>query len=243
MAVRGRILALAWLCAIAAAACASEPPPSTPTHRYGEPIDGGAKPDPASCQQLIRSNVAGAIRIRASLSTPAVGTDEATVRAAAADPTADTGAVGVPLTPAEIGALRKSGLALDPWSPISFWVDTGAPDRFGGMWLDGGTYVAVVGGDAETLALARCVEPITGDLHFVWATVSQAQGKAVQDRIGTDMKGWGARGVQINMTYYDVKTGTVHVGVSAPNPQLEAAFRDAYGPIVRLEQAGPIVLD
>jgi hypothetical protein len=144
------------------------------------------------------------------------------------------------LTPAEIGALRASGLEIDLWAPISSWVDTGAPDRFGGLWLDGGTYVAVVDGDPQTLALARCVEPKTADMHYVWATVSQAAGRAVQDRIGTDMAQWTARGVQINLTYYDVKTGTVHVGISAPTPELEAAFRDAYGPIIRLEKAGPI---
>jgi hypothetical protein len=228
---------------IAAAACASGPPSSIPAHQYGEPIDAGAKPDPATCQQLIRSNVAGAMRIRASLSTPGVAADEATVRAAAADPASNIARVGVPLRPDETAALKASAISIDPWSPISFWVDAGAPERFGGLWLDGGTSVAVVDGDGESLALARCVEPNTADMHYVWATVSQAAGRAVQTRIGNDMAGWNARGVQINMTYYDVKTGTVHVGVSAPNAELEAAFRDAYGPIVRLEKAGPLVLD
>ncbi len=243
MAGRGRILVLAWMCVIVTGACASEPPPSTALHQYGDPIDAGAKPDPATCQQLIRSNVTGAIRIRASLSTPGLAADEGTVRAVAADPASDTTRIGVPLSPAEILALHTSAIALDPWSPLSFWVDAGAPERFGGLWLDGGTYVAVVDGDGESLALARCVEPSTADMHYVWATVPQAAGRAIQTRIGNDMAGWNARGVQINMTYYDVKTGTVHVGVSAPNPELEAAFRDAYGPIVRLDKAGPLVLD
>jgi hypothetical protein len=243
MAARGRILALAWMCAIAAAACASEPPPSIPSHQYGEPIDPGAKPDPATCQQLIRSNVAGAMRIRASLTVPGIAADESMVRGVAADPASNIERIGVPLSAAELAALKASAIAIDPWSPISFWVDAGAPERFGGLWLDGGTYVAVVDGDGESLALARCVEPKTADMHYVWATISQAAGQAVQTRIGNDMAGWKARGVQINMTYYDVKTGTVHVGVSAPNPELEAAFREAYGPIVRLEKAGPLVLD
>ena len=243
MAGHGRILAFAWMCVIAAAACAGEPPPSIPSHAYGEPLDPGAKPDPATCQQLIRSNVAGAMRIRASLTAPGIAADEGTVRAVAGDPASTTERIGVPLSAPELAALKASAIAIDPWSPISFWVDTGAPERFGGLWLDGGTYVAVVDGDGESLALARCVEPKTADMHYVWATISGAAGQAVQTRIGNDMAGWKARGVQINMTYYDVKTGTVHVGVSAPNPELEAAFRDAYGPIVRLEKAGPLVLD
>lgn len=232
---RGVILAAALV------GCAGpDPVASVRDLPYGTPIEAGPKPDPAACQDRIRSEIGAAIRIRGELRTPGVGTDEVAARAAAADPTADTAALGIPLTAAELRALERNGLALDNESPIAFWVGVGAPERFGGIWLRGGaTNVAVLHGDPATLALARCLEP--ANAAYVWANVSLAAGTAVLDRIGADMDRWRARGVVINMIDYDETTGVVNVGVNAPTPEMLAAFQEAYGPLIRLVQQGPIV--
>jgi hypothetical protein len=234
-------VAIAVALTMAVASCAeTQPPPSIPTLSYGTPIEAGPKPDPGACQDRIRSDIGAAVRIRASLGfAPGVGATEVAARAAAADPTSDTATIGVPLTLAELAAIRGNGMAFDPWSAVSEWVEAGAPERFGGMWLDGSTvFVTVVNGDPASLALARCVEPPA--TRYLWADISQAEGTATNDRIGADIRALRASGVAVNMTYYDVKTGLVNVGVTTVTPQIQALMRDRYGPRVVVTQAGPI---
>jgi hypothetical protein len=234
------VAAIAVALAMAVAGCAeSEPPPSIATLPYGTPIEAGLKPEPLECQQRIRAEIAGAIRIRTALMTPGVATDEAAVRAAAADPGTDTQSFGIPLTAAELRALKGNGISFEVESPIGFWVDPGAPDRFGGLWLRNGVMnVAVVHGDPATLALARCVE--RANVAYVWADVSMTEGTAVLNRIGADMDRWRATGIPINLIDYDETTGVVNVGVTEPTPQALAALQAAYGPLVRLVKEGPI---
>ena len=172
--------------------------------------------------------------------TPGVATDEVAVRAAAADPGTDTTALGIPLSGTELRALAGNGFAVEPGSPISFWVSAGARDRFGGIWLDRGTlHVAVLHGDPATLALARCIEP--PNVTYVWANVSLAEGTALLDRIGGDMDRWRASGISINLIDYDETQGVVNVGLTEPTPQALAALQAAYGPLVRVVQQVPSV--
>jgi hypothetical protein len=234
-------VAIAVALAMAVVGCAeTAPPPSIPTLPYGTPIEAGPKPDPGACQDRIRSDIGAAVRIRASFGfAPGVAATEVAARAAAADPTSDTATIGVPLTSAELTAIRTNGLAFDPWSAVSEWVESGAPERFGGMWLDGSTvFVAVVNGNPASLALARCIEPPA--TRHVWADISQAEGTAIQGRIDVDMQALRSSGVAVNMTYYDVKTGLVNVGVTTVTPEIQALIRDRYGPRVVVTQAGPI---
>jgi hypothetical protein len=243
---RRRRLATWSIGALAAASvlagCAGpEPAPSVPDLPYGAPIEAGPKPAPLDCRGRIGAEVGAAIRIRAELMTPGVATDEASVRAAAADPEADTTVLGIPLTAGELRALKGNGFGPDPASPIAFWVNAGAPERFGGIWIDPpGTsryVVAVVDGDPATLAIARCVEG--PDVRYVWADVSLAEGTALLNRIGSDTDRWRAQGLQINQIDYDETTGVVNVGVSKPTPEALAALQAAYGPLVRLVVAEP----
>jgi hypothetical protein len=213
-------------------------PTNLPNHHYGDPIEPGPKPDVATCQHLLRSDIDGATRIRAALSAAGLSTDAASAWAAAADPAANTALVGIPLTAAEVTTLRRAGVAFDPSDALSYWVSSGAPERFGGMWIeDGVAMVAVVNGDAGALQLARCVEPPAA--REVWADISYADGLAILSRISADRARWGPQGGPINMADYDVSTGFVDVGVTTPSALLEATLRDAYGPRIRIHQEGP----
>jgi hypothetical protein len=223
--------------------CGAPPALSQPLHAYGEPLDAGPKPAAHACQQRLRSEQVAAARIRTELRVDGVSTEAVAIKAAAADPTSDLTMLGIPLTAAEAQAIRRSGTAIDPGTPLAFWVNAGAPERFGGIWIDppgSNRYVAaVVGGDPDTLALARCVEG--PDARYVWATVSMADGQAVADRIGADMQGWRARGVPVNLVDYDETKGVVVVGVTTVTDALVQQFQSQYGPLVRLEVEGPIV--
>jgi hypothetical protein len=232
-------VAIAVALAVVLSSCAGpEPAPSGPDLLYGTPIEAGPKPDPGRCQQLIRAEIGTAIRTRAELMTPGVATDEVAVRAAAEDPTADIHALGIPLTAMELRALKGNGMGMDAGTPIAFWVNVGARERFGGIWLRGGaTNVAVVRGDPATLALARCIEP--ADAAYVWAGVSKAEGEALLSRVASDMDRWRADGIAINQIDYDETAGVVTVGVSEPTQQALDALQAAYGSLIRVVKQDP----
>jgi hypothetical protein len=239
-----RLVPVIVLTATVAYGCGTvTPAPSQVPHAYGEALEAGPKPAPEACQQRLRSEQLAAARIRTELRVDGVSAEPVAVKAAAADPTSDLTMLGIPLTAAEMQAIRTSGTAMDPATPLAFWVNAGAPERFGGIWIDppgSNRYViAIVGGDPDSLALARCIEG--PDVRYVWATVSKLDGLAVADRIGADMGGWRARGVPVNSVSYDETKGMVVVGITDVTPALVQQFQAQYGPLVRLEVAGPIV--
>jgi hypothetical protein len=219
------------------------PAPSQVAHAYGEALESGPKPAAETCQQRLRSEQVAAARIRSELRIDGVSPEPVAVKTAAADPTSDLTMLGIPLTAAEMQAIRTSGMATDPATPLGFWVNAGAPERFGGIWIDppgSNRYViAVVGGDPDSLGLVRCVE--APDTRFVWATVSKADGQAVADRIAADIGMWRARGVPLNLVDYDETKGIVVVGVTTVTDALVRQFQAVYGPLVRMEVEGPVV--
>ena len=228
------------LLGIAAGCDDARTPIATPVHAYGDALEVGPEPDAATCDARIRGEQAGAARIRAALQIPGLASDPVTVKAAATDPTTDTSQWGIPLTAAELAAIRKQGIATDGWAGINVWVATGAPERFGGNWLTGDRLtVAVVGGDPATVEFAQCLAP--AEIRLVWATVSRADGEAVMNRVATDMQGWRSRGVQINTVDYDETTGVVRVGATVISEALLAELQAQYGPLVRLVPEGPVV--
>jgi len=244
------VVAVLLLVAIAGAGlagCGEAPAPSI-AHAHGEPIqvDPSGAPDAAGCDVRLRAEQLAAQRIRQELRTDGISVDPVAVKTAAGDPGATTAVLGIPLTASELNALTKSGSALDAASALSYWVSAGAPERFGGIWIDppGSSrfVVAIVGGDADTLELARCLATANGgvDVHFVWANVSLAEGRALAARIGNDMQALRASGVQINAVGYQENEGTVIVGVTAPTPELERQLIERYGQPIRLEQQGPL---
>ena len=118
-----------------AAGCASGPEPSI-AHIHGEPLEVPARPSDAACDARLRSEPLAAQRIRADLVSALLSVDPAVVNAVAADPTASTALLGIPLTVIEANQVRASGIALDDTLALSYWVSVGAPERFGGIWID-----------------------------------------------------------------------------------------------------------
>lgn len=210
---------------------------------HGEPLDAGPKPDPAACDTRLRSETAVAMAIRADLHVQAIATDQATIERVAKDPGASTKALGIPLTASEAAALQKDRGAGEPADAIQAWVNVGAANRFGGLWIDPpGSHsyvVAIVDGDPDTLALARCLERV--ETRYAWANLSIGEGRAHAQRIANDMQALRAQGVEINSVGYLENEGTVVVGVTHPSSELQTLFLARYGPPLRLEEEGPII--
>jgi hypothetical protein len=233
------IAALVAVVATAIGGCDTTAPPSAIPHAFGEPLDAGPKPDDTACQARIRSEQAVAARIRSNLEKAGLKSDPVTVKAAAADPAADVATLGIPLTAAELAAVRTSGFGSDTTMALAMWIQVGAPERFGGLWFDGpAATIAVVNGDPATIALARCLEGTT-TTRFVWASVSQVDGEALKDRVGADIAAWRARGVAVNMVDFDETKGVVTVGLSVVTDDLRRLFAETYGPLVQLIVEGP----
>jgi hypothetical protein len=213
-------------------------------HLHGEPLDAGPTPNSAACDARLRSEETVAAAIRTDLRVPEIAADPATIAAVAKDPAASTDVLGIPLTAAETAALRRQGMVVgDPSATISNWVNVGAPDRFGGVWIDppgSNRYVvAIVNGDPATLALARCLERV--DTRYAWANLSIGEGRARAHRIGNDMQALRAQGMEINGVGYRENEGNVVVGVTHPSTELLTLLLAQYGPPLRLEEMGPAI--
>ena len=223
----------------------ASPSPSARTLRPGEAVSPPPKPNGEACRDLLVTDVGAASRIRADLRTEGVPATDAAVAAAAADPTADTATLGIPLTAGELVALRASGMALDRSTPILYWVQVGERGRFGGVWIDppgsGRLIVAILGGDRAAATLARCLEP-GPDVAYVAATRSLADLNALNARISADMDGLRAGGVQIQSVGLTVRGSTmvVVVGVTGLTDAIRAELASRYGDTIVVEEQAPI---
>ena len=228
---------------IAPPTVATSPTPAE-LRAHGDPLEPPPVPDAAACDSLLRADEAAAAAIRTDLRIPAIATDPATVASVARDPAASTATLGIPLTAAETAALRTDrGPNPQATEAIEAWVNVGAADRFGGIWIDPpGSHsyvVAIVDGDSATLSIARCLEK--ADTRYVWASLSIREGRARAQRIAADMQALRAQGVEVNSVGYQENEGTVVVGVTHPTSELQTLFLARYGPPLRLEEEGPIV--
>lgn len=216
--------------------------PKGPPPAHGVAIVPGPRPSADECARIIRADLAAAKRIRADLRIDDVPSDDGAVQAAAADPGADLSTLGIPLLARETNAIGKSGIGLDDHSSLAYLVHVGAPERFGGIWIDPpGTdrwVVAVVGPDPAAVARARCVEgPNT---NYVTARMSLEAGLAIQDRITADWQALAAQGIKLATTSYDETKGIVVVGVTGLTEDIRRRLMEKYGDIV-VEEQGPIV--
>ncbi len=208
---------------------------------HGAPLAAGPRPDAATCERTIRDDGTAAQRIRAAatLNGGALAADEATVAAAAADPSAAISPeLGIPLTRNEETLVRTAGPG--DWTPLYWWANVGAPERFGGYWLEqpgGWPTVAIAPDDSATMALARCLERPAVRVRYVQAAVTVATLEAIRERIRAD-RGWlvaqGAGWITLGRRD-DI--GRVPVGVEKPTPEIEALYRERYGWPVLLEAA------
>lgn len=188
---------------------------------------------------MIRVDLVTAKRIRAGMELPWVPSDDAAVEAAASDSDADLEALGIPLRPDELRMIRAGGIALSAHERLNVLVHTGAPERFGGMWIDPpGTdryVVAVMGPDPATLARARCVE---GDnTNYVTARLSIEEGTSIQERIDADWQALAVQGIRLASTSYDETKGIVIVGVTGLTEAIRLLLIERYGDVVVEEQA------
>lgn len=192
------------------------------------------------------ADTGAALRIRTELRTDGVPATNDAVAAAAADPTADISALGIPLRTSELAALRASGMALDPATPIAYWVQAGETGRFGGLWIDppgsGREVVAILSSDPGAMTLARCLEP-DARTSYVAATTSLADLKALQDRISSEIGASGPGGAKVQSVGLTVRHSTmvVVVGVTGLTDEMRSQLTAKYGDGIVVEEQAPAV--
>jgi hypothetical protein len=211
----------------------------------GEVVSPPPRPDGKACRDLLVADVGAAKRVRADLRIEGVPATDAAVTSAAADPTADTATLGIPLAASELTALRASGSYLDRSTPILYWVQVGEPGRFGGVWIDppgsGRLVVAILDIDPEAATLARCLDA-GADVAFVAATRSLADISALNARIAAYMGELRSGGVLIQSTGLGVRGAmmVVVVGVTGLTDAIRAELVGRYGTTIVVEEQGPI---
>jgi hypothetical protein len=163
------------------------------------------------------------------------------VKAAANDTGADIAALGIPLSGAELTALHASGIFIDRTSPLLFWVQTGEPQRFGGIWIDppgSARYVVgILNTDPTALALARCLDAGI-DVRYVTAARSVADDNALVARISADMGVLQSSGVHIVSIGIGVQASVmiVIVGVTGLTETIRTELVGRYGDSIVVEE-------
>jgi hypothetical protein len=240
-------IVLLLIAAVATAACGIAPAGSSPGPKAGTAVDPGVRPDAATCQTTIRSDIAGALAVRAVLSRADFGhlpiaTDEATARSAAADPTSDLGVFGIPVTKAELDATRASGVDLDYMLPLTARMEADT-DAYGNHWEEGGDVVVAVTSRDAAVAL-RCFEPADRHVRYVACALSKAAFDALQNRINDDWQSGRLKvdGIDVRMTAQTVRNDVfvIQVTVHALTPVTADELRSRYGDtVVLVEGEGP----
>lgn len=218
--------------------------PSLADVRAGNPLDAGLRQSADACRQLLTADVGAAKRLRVELRISDIRSTDAAVNAAAADAGADVTTLGIPLTSAELTALHMSGISIELSSPLLFWVQTGEPQRFGGIWVDppgsARFVVSILGTDPTALALARCLDAGL-DVRYVTATRSVADETALVARISTDMGEFQSSGIHIVSAGIGVRASVmiVIVGVTGLTEAIRAELVARYGDSIVVEEQAP----
>ncbi len=215
------------------------------THRPGEPIGPGVRPNAVACRQVLTADLGAAKRLRAELGVEQIPGTDVAVLAASVDPRSDVSALGIPLTPAELVALHESGIYIDRASPLTLWVQAAEPGRFGGIWIDppgSGRYVVgILDTDPTALALARCFDAGL-DVRYVAARASLADENALLARILADFEELSSSGIKIVGVGVGVRAAemVVIVGVTGVTDEIRAGLVARYGDAIVVEEQGPI---
>jgi hypothetical protein len=243
----GRLLlvaAVAGGCVGQAGSSSARPGQASPTSvavQAGEPLEPGLRPSAEICRQQLTADVGAAKRLRAELRTAGIPSTDAAVKAAANDPGADITALGIPFSGAELTALHASGIFIDRASPLLFWVQTGEPQRFGGVWMDppgSGRYVVgILSSDPTALALARCLDAGI-DVRYVTAARSVADDNALVARISADMGALQSSGVHISSVGIGMRASVmiVIVGVTGLTEAIRTELVGRYGDAIVVEE-------
>lgn len=234
--VIGSVLAGLAAAVLVACSVADSTQPAASGGEFWEPIATAVSIDPETCQRTIRGDISAAQRIRAYVNVMGLSTSLADARAAAGDPTSAID-IGIPLSRDERALIARSGQSFPGNAPLLLWAHVGAPDRFGGVWIDppgsGHWVVAIVGGAADTVLLAQCLQVLRGlPTRYVRADLSYAEGEALQRRVLADRPGWAQRGLTIISCSFAEELGLVEVGVEQGFESAETILRGSYGPQV-----------
>ena len=227
----------------------TQSPTASPPPAIGTPLEAPARPPDETCDELQRNDREAAMRIRTSvdLAMTGVGTVAEDVDAAATDPTADIGLIGIPLLPDEVQILRTGGMYLDERAPLAFWVMSGRDDLFGGYWVDpplsSRFVVGVVDGDQSSMELVECLRRGDLDVRYVFSERSWRELLDWKDEVVADMNALRAEGVPITSVGPDMLTNTLEVGVDGLTDEMAAVLRERYGAALRLEDEPPAVAD
>ena len=214
---RWRPLATALVSATLAAACAG-------------PVPSPAFPAPsATPSPTLSAGIAAAIEIRALYG---LRNDEAYARSVAANPTATTDVLGIPLLPAEVVDLKDR--AKDRNRVVATVEAYGKQheDAWAGLYLDetsGGDIVARFTGDLvmHEAAIRRRIGPF-GRLRLELAERSLAELQAHVDAIEAD-RGWFASiGAPLRYASFEPGDDVVVAHVSSADPEAAAKITDHF---------------
>ena len=136
-------------------------------------------------------------------------------------------------------------MALDPSTPILYWVQVGEPGRFGGIWIEppgsGRLVVAILDGDPAAATVARCLDAGL-EVAYVAATRSLADLNALNARISADMGELRSGGMLIQSVGLSVRRSSmvVVVGVTGLTDAIRAELVGRYGDTIVVEEQAPI---
>lgn len=244
-----RLVALVVALIVAGCARTGADPTRTPAASSlpaGQPIDVSGQPMPRDCDARIRAEIDAAVAIRAQLRIYGLTAGRPAAVTAAADPSATLDEIGIPITSAERRTLASNGLEVGGGLPLGEWVVDGAPERFGGIWIDppgSGRYVvSIVGADQGSLDLARCVAALANlPTRYLVASMSKRDGEAFKDRISADADELQAEGIPLTSVDYDETRGVVVIGVDKPTDAMVTRLHELYGPEVEVVDEQPAV--
>ena len=196
-------------------------------------------PDAGACDRRIRPDVDGALQVRLSLRDLGIDATIEAAKAAAADPTSTLDDAGIPLSTSEVRALQTGPTGGPPPDPMSLWVPSGAPARFGGLWIDetGAAHyvVSIVNADPGTLQLARCLER-ADSVRYVVTTMSWTDGARLAGTINSSAPELQAQGIQLVGAGFSPNEGLVVVGVQNLTEAARQTLTKRYGPSIRVEE-------
>lgn len=232
------------LFSIAAAACGTAVSTPSPTLPAQEPVETPAAPSVAA-PSLSAHDLAEAIRFRGGFG---FRTDEAWIRAVAADPASARGQAefGVPLTPEEFAEIVRRSQTSDVIKQVVIPYGLANPEDWAGAWIDhqhGGRFVVQFSGQIEKHRAAlhakispdanfevRAVEFSLAELRELDATMMDPANEAWLGTIPARLLGYGP----------SEPTNRYHVKISSANPNAAALIEQHFGwqGVVEVESDG-----
>lgn len=225
---RMRVLVLV-LVSIGAGGCGTTVPTSSPTLPRQEPTE-----TPAPAASLTEFELTEARRFRADFG---LRTDEAWIRAVAADPASAEGKAmyGVPLTAEEFAEIVRRSQASDVIKAVVVPYGLANPEDYAGAWIDhqhGGRFVVQFSGQIEKHRAAlyakispdanfevRAVEFSTAELQELAAKLMDPANEAWFATIPASLQGYGP----------GVSSNRLHIKISSANPNAAALIEQHFG--------------